>query len=689
MSLRTRRSAWLVAGCLLVSALASAQTKRAMSFVDAIDLPSLQDPQLSPDGKQILFVLDRSDWKNNRRAGPHLPDQRRRHRPDAADVRRARRDRARAGRPTARRSPSRRAATATPTTRSTCSTPRGGEARRVTNHPAAPGNLTWAPDGKTIYFTASDAKSAEEKRRIASRTTSTRSTRPTSSSATCGRRTSTGKTKKITDGDFSVSGYELSADGRRVAMTRTTSPLLEFTATTEVWVMDAGGRQREAADDNHIPESNAALSPDGSTVLFTADANEQFDIYYNDKLFLVPAAGGAARVLLPDVSYQVENAVWSKDGKSIFFTANMGIHNEVMRVDVASKQVTQLTKGEHAIGGLVGVGRSGPAGVHRATRRSGRARSTRWPLAGGEPRRVTSVFDDVVAKFKIARQERFTWKGQDGQAGRGHPLLPHRLPGRPEVPADRLHARRSGGVGSIRIQQRRAGATPAMGYAVLKPNYRGSTGYGNAFLRDMVERLLQAGAPRRDDGHRCRDRDRGWPIPNDSSKMGWSAGGHMTNKIITVHRSLQGREQRARAPRTGSRCTRRATPASLPHAVVRRHAVAERTRRSIVYWNNSPLKDVAKVKTPTIFLVGEQDRAGTDAAVGGDVSRAASQRRADASLRGAARAARMVGTAPSAVQVPDRDGVVREVRERRTYTWEKAPGDEERACQRRRTTAQP
>ena len=66
---RIRRSALLVACVLLVSAAAYAQEKRAMGFVDTLEMPSLQDPQLSPDGRQILFVLDRPDWKNNRRSG--------------------------------------------------------------------------------------------------------------------------------------------------------------------------------------------------------------------------------------------------------------------------------------------------------------------------------------------------------------------------------------------------------------------------------------------------------------------------------------------------------------------------------------------------------------------------------------------------------------------------------------------
>ena len=64
--------------------------------------------------------------------------------------------------------------------------------------------------------------------------------------------------------------------------------------------MDASGANAKQLTKNKVPEGNASMSPDGSTVLFTSGSNEQFDIYYNDKLFLVPAAGGTARVLLPE-----------------------------------------------------------------------------------------------------------------------------------------------------------------------------------------------------------------------------------------------------------------------------------------------------------------------------------------------------------------------------------------------------
>jgi dipeptidyl aminopeptidase/acylaminoacyl peptidase len=366
--------------------------------------------------------------------------------------------------------------------------------------------------------------------------------------------------------------------------------------------MDADGKHAVQLTKNDIAESNPALSPDGSTVLFTADANEKFEPYYNDKIFLVPAAGGAARVLLPEATFQVESAAWSRDGRSIFLTANMGVHNELLKVDVASRRVTELTRGQHALGGWK---MSEGAGLHVFTRNTPErpAEIYTLPVAGGELRRVTAVFDDIVARVKIARQERITWKGQDGQAvegllfyptdyqaGQKYPLIVYTHGG--PAASDRF-----GFASDIQVYA-------GKGYAVLRPNYRGSTGYGDAFLRDMVKGYFKqahldvlAGA----DAVIAM----GVADPARLVKMGWSAGGHMTNKIITftdrfkaassgagaanwISMYAQSDHREFRTPWFGGTPWQPNAPIDL-------------------YWNHSPLKDVAKVKTPTIFLVGEQD----------------------------------------------------------------------------------
>ena len=138
----------------------------------------------------------------------------------------------------------------------------------------------------------------------------------------------------------------------------------------------------------------------------------------------------------------------------------------------------------------------------------------------------------------------------------------------------------------------------------LQPNYRGSTGYGDAFLRDMVGHYFQnahldvmAGV---DELIR-----RGIADPDRMVKMGWSAGGHMTNKIITFTDRFKAASSGAGAANWTSMYAQSDT---------RYHRTPwfggtpwQKNAPIDAYWNNSPLKDVANVKTPTMFLVGDDD----------------------------------------------------------------------------------
>ncbi len=327
----------------------ASEGKRGRTFVDALEQQIVGDPQLSPDGRQVLFTIDKADWKANRRIG-HI------YRINADGTGQVQLTFGDRGESSPRWSPDGKQIAFT-TRRDPDANNQiyllsieGGEARRLTSHPTAPGSLTWAPDGKSIYFLASDAKSAEEKERDRLFDDVYSFEENNFKQRHLWTTDLEGKTRRITEGDWNVSGYELSADGKRIAMQRTTSPLLEFIDRIEVWVMDANGSNAKQLTNNKVPEGNASLSPDGSTVLFTSGATEQGDIYYNDKLFLVPAAGGPAKILLPNVDYGVENASWSKDGKTIYFTANMGTHNQIMRVNVATKEAAQLTRGDHSLG---------------------------------------------------------------------------------------------------------------------------------------------------------------------------------------------------------------------------------------------------------------------------------------------------------------------------------------------------
>ncbi len=579
-----------------------AQEKRPLSFVDFLEMPTIQDPQLSPDGKRIVFVMDTADWKGNRRVG-HL------YRIDANGANQVQLTFGERGESSPRWAPDGRTIAFTARrdgdehNQIYLLDTHGGEARRLTTHQTAPGSLTWASDGKSIYFSAADAKSADERAKDTAHDDVYSFEETNFEQRHLWTTDLQGEVKKITDGDFSVTSYELATGGKRLAMMRAPTPLLEHSRFNEVWVMDADGANTRQLTKNEIAEGTPSISPDGSTVVFTAGANEQFESYYNDKIFVVPATGGTARILLPDVPYEVQDLKWARDGKSLFFTANMGVHSELLKVDLATRQATPLTKGEHNIAGWRYVD---SANIHIFTRNTAvrPAEIYTLPAAGGaESTRVTNVFGYIDQRFKIARQQLITWKGQDGQQvegllhypvdyvqGQRYPLIviTHGGP----AASDKF-----GFSGDVHVYA-------GKGFAVLRPNYRGSTGYGDAFLRDMVNGYFKQSHLDVMTGTEAVIA-MGVADANKLVKMGWSGGGHMTNKIVTftdrfkaassgagaanwISMYAQSDHREFRTPWFGGTPWQANAPIDL-------------------YWGHSPLKDVAKVKTPTIFLVGEQD----------------------------------------------------------------------------------
>lgn len=584
---------------------ASAQTPapapRPMSFVDGLQLPSLQDPQLSPDGRTVAFVMDAPDWTANRRVG-HI------HRIGIDGTGLVQLTRGDRGESSPRWSPDGRflafltRRNGDEVTQIYLLDAAGGEARRLTSHPTAVGDITWSRTGQRLFFVADDEKTAEAKKRASLKDDVYAFEENDFQQRHLWSTDLEGKTTRLTSGTWTVSEYSLSDDESRVVMVRMPSPKLEFLDQSEVWIMNAAGGDERRLTDNRVPEGGVDLSPDGRMVLFTASANEQFDLYYNDKIFLVPAAGGAARVLLPQFAGSVERAEWSRDGSAIYFTANLGVHNEVLKVDVASRTVTTLTTGEHSLGGW---SVSEAHGRHLFTRNTAQRPAEIYtaPLTGGTLTRVTSVFDEAMRTFKVARQERITWKGQDGQTVEG--LLFYPVDYTPGQRYPLIVSTHGGPASSDRFGFSADFQTYAgRGYAVLKPNYRGSTGYGDAFLRDMIRGYFKQAHL---DVMTGADAviAMGVADPDKLIKMGWSAGGHMTNKIITftprfkaassgagaanwISMYAQSDHREFRTPWFGGTPWQANAPIDL-------------------YWEHSPLRYVAQVKTPTIFLVGEED----------------------------------------------------------------------------------
>jgi len=584
-----------------------AQTPRPMTLVDLINLPQISDPQISGDGRQVLFVRSEANWKADRRIG-HIW----RVNSDGAGA--VQMTNGTDGESSPRWSPdgktvaflAKRGTEPDAAMQIYLMPDAGGEARALTSHATAVSNITWSPDGSTIYFRAADPKTEEQKAREKLKDDVYRFDEDYQQQHLWSFSIGTKTEKRITKGDYSVLSYNLSADGKKFALSRSISPLLEDSDQSEVWVMDATGATAKQITHNQVSESDAVLSPDNSQVMFLSQSDQKFETYHNAKVFVAPVSGGDARVLMPELPYEVEKAAWSKDGKAVFFLANMGVHAELFSVSVASAKPEQLTTGKHTIAGWT-MSASTNQHVFTATEQMGPAEIWVSSVNGASaPKRVTSVFQDLPKQFLLPKQEAIQWKGADGKTVEGLLYYPLNYQEGQKCPlVVQTHggpaASDKYGLGGL---QNYVPVLTAKGYAVLQPNYRGSTGYGDDFLRDMVGHYFQnahldvlAGV---DELIR-----RGIADPDHLVKMGWSGGGHMTNKIITSTTRFKAASAGAGAANWIS---------MYAQSDVRTYRTPwfggtpwQKDAPISAFWDNSPLKDVWKVTTPTIFLVGEKD----------------------------------------------------------------------------------
>ncbi len=596
-------SRWVVILTLLVCGLAfyssdtiHSQTKRPMTLVDLLNIPRVGDPQISPDGRTVTFTLATTDWPGNQRV-PHIWQ-------TNADGTGLRAVTGEAGASSARWSPD-GSTIAFLLRGSLFVIPAGRGMPRQVSKRTGVIDIAWHPDGSSIYFLAFDPPTDVERERQRLRG-DIRVLDEYRQRHLWKMAVADGAETRITGGDYYVFAYRIGADGKRIIISRRPTQLPADTDKMELWNIAANGTDPVQLTRNAVPEEDGELAPDGSQVLFIARANHRQEPYYNANLFLVPASGGRTRALMQDFPYEVQRAAWASDSRSIWMLVNTGVRLDLFQVDLASPTPKQITQGDHA---LVPTSWSIVGGRHVFMIDEPSRIGDIWTWTPGDaaPRRVTGIYDYLDREFALPKQERVEWKGIDGvkvegvltypldhQPGKRYPLVVQ-LHGGPEA-SDRY------GWGSIFFYYQPAWA--ARGYAILRPNYRGSSGYGNAFYREPVGGYFK-------NSHHdvLAGVDRvvalGVADPNHVAVMGWSAGGHLVNKLVTFTTRFKAAASGAGVANWislyGVSDTRSDRDLWFGGTLWQKDAPIE------TYWEHSPLKYVSAARTPALFFIGEND----------------------------------------------------------------------------------
>src|SRR2546425_2817605 len=218
-----------------------AQSPRPMGIVDLLSVPRLADPHLPRDGRDIVLTKSDADWKSGKRIthiwrvradGNEPPIQLTNGAENEEDPRWSPDGKTIAF--TAKRGDNEFAQIyLLPID--------GGEARQLTTHASAVSEISWTPDATALIFKAADAKTADDKARervkddVYAYDENYKQTHLWK--VTVEQKAET----RITDGDFSVTNYELSEDGKKIVYLRAPTPLLGSGDESEVWAANADG----------------------------------------------------------------------------------------------------------------------------------------------------------------------------------------------------------------------------------------------------------------------------------------------------------------------------------------------------------------------------------------------------------------------------------------------------------------
>ena len=488
------------------------------------------------------------------------------------------------------------------------------KAEQLTKRAAGVGQWEWAPDSRRIYFIGPDTLDADEKQRREKRfTVNIRNPATPLASLWALELDSLKATRLTNDTTITVAGLTISDDGKWVGFRGTSADRYERNITeqginTDLFLLETATGQTERLTHNQeVGEQGPGFSPDGRWVAFAAPDDLTRYTMGNARLYIRAVAdrGGQWRKLGESFDGDLGFSFWSADGKTIYFNEGIRATNQLFALDIEKNTVRQVTREPASLS----VRRDEDSGVILITYSDPRTPSTLFTVASVEQvanRRSWRQLTDAnpqVRGFLLGDETEITWTSKDGstvggvlvkpvgyQQGQRYPLIVA-IHGGP-ASADVLGF--NGGYGA----QVYAGA----GYAVLRPNYRGSTNYGVKHKTDIVGNYFPPGF---DDIMAGVDHliAEGIVDGNRMGALGWSAGGHWSNWILThtdrfkaissgagtsnwISMYAQSDVQRNRQFYLGD---------SLPYDAFD------------AYWNQSPLKYIRNAKTPTMIHVVEGD----------------------------------------------------------------------------------
>ncbi len=506
VSMLVKRSS-LCSLVLFILAFVSVQTSHAFQQQDIFtlenifDLEYASDPQIAPDGNQIVYVRNFMDIMDDRRKSNLwiIDTDGSRHRPLTSGN---------ANNFSPRWSPDGSkllyASTESSSTELHIRWMDTGHSAKITNLTQSPGGLSWSPDGSMIAFTMFVPKEDQAMVSLPGRPEGADWADPAKVIDKLKYRADGagylqdgythvfvvpaegGTPRQITSGEFNHGGTpQWTPDGEHLIISANRHDNWRYEPNnSEIYRVSVSDGSITALTNRKGPDSNPVISPDGEKVAYTG-YDEKYEGYQVSKLYVMDSDGSDSRVITGNLDRDVGNVQWNTSGSTLHFQYDDEGNTKIASVTLSGK-VQDLAEN---VGGT-SIGRPYASGSFSVAPNGTFAYTHTRPsypadVAVGaqnrETRKITQLNEDLFGHKKLGDVEEIWYESSfDGRKIQGWIVKPPNFDPDKDYPLLlEIHGGPFANYGdrfSAEVQ-----LYAAHGYVVLYTNPRGSTSYGKEF----------------------------------------------------------------------------------------------------------------------------------------------------------------------------------------------------------------
>ena len=325
-----------------------------------------------------------------------------------------------------------------------------------------------------------------------------------------------------------VGEMEWSPDGSRLAVVSHMPKIGHHDVHDSIEICDASGAKQVA--ELPAPISGIAWTDGGKTLAFTSTTTR---VLTPDHVWTVPAEGGTPRDRAPKLDGSVMGLVGDPRG-TVWIELHKGVSVEADRFQDGKLTTAYTWPGGFAVQPVFSRLAAAPAAVVFNVGDPTHAGNVAV-VHNGQLERITHESDDLIGHLSLGEVRAVNWTSKEGIHLQGIVTFPAGY--KSGTPGPFLVLPHGGPEGNDLLAfDWLARYVAGLGYVVLQPEYRGSTGYGSAFM-DAIYQHFGDRAYRDVDSATDFAISQGWADPKRLAIFGWSAGGFMTAWTVTqTHR---------------------------------------------------------------------------------------------------------------------------------------------------------